>query len=175
MDRGLVGFLRHMLPEAIYEELVIGFHSDCQMRVRVDEAGAQRNVAEIHPVGAGRDSQVGTGCIDQSSLDQDHAASFDPGRFAVEDSRSFESYRHLNMDLGYYFTAASIKITSGLRDKWNVTWFRFTVCFKERKARTKPDVALTGLIGAPTLKWSGPTYESGPTLIRSDCGPSSRL
>jgi hypothetical protein len=101
MDRGLVSFLCDVMPEAIDKELVIGFHSDCQMRVRVDEAGAQRDIAEIDPIGAGRDSQVGSACGDLFSLDQDHATCLDPIRFAVEDSRSFESDSHFDIDLTY--------------------------------------------------------------------------
>ncbi len=94
LDRGLVSSLRDVKPEAIDEKLVVGFHSDCQMRVRVDEAGAQCDVAEIDPLRAGRDSQVGSACGDLFSLDQDHAASFNPIRFAIEDSCGFESDSH---------------------------------------------------------------------------------
>ena len=66
-----------------------------------NEAGAQRDIAEIDPIGAGRDSQVGSACGDLFSLDQDHATCLDPIRFAVEDSRSFESDSHFDIDLTY--------------------------------------------------------------------------
>ena len=95
MDRGLVSFLCDMRAETIDEELAIGFHSNCQMSVRVDEPGAQGNIAEIDRVGAGRNSQAGSGCGDLFSLDQDHATCFNPIRLAVEDPCGFESDSHL--------------------------------------------------------------------------------
>lgn len=69
------------------------------MSVRVDETGAQGDIAEIDQFGAGRDSQAGSAGGDRLSFDQDHTACFNPIRFAVEDSRGFEGDSHFDAGL----------------------------------------------------------------------------
>src|SRR6202011_3627185 len=94
IDRSLIGFFRDVLPEAIDQVLVVGSYSNCQMSVCVDETGAQRDVAEIDSLGAGRDPQVRSAGGNLFSLDQDHATCFNPIRLAVEDPCGFQSDSH---------------------------------------------------------------------------------